>query len=347
MNIRATLVYLLLAFLTADRALAETCGDAASDLAVVFNRLRRGETSSAERALQPIRAAHPDCPEVILALARVAAANGDTKDAEGLFMRYLQQVPEDPRAYTYFGRFLIAERRYDQADAWSAMALEKSPQDPGAMSLRGQILDMKGQSKQALDLLERASAADPEDPDTQFCLGSIYDRAKQPADAVTHFAKAVAIDPHNARAYDYLALNLEPLGELAQAEQAYKKALDTNRPGPHFDAFLDYNYGRFLLKRDDLDASKLHFDRAVELAPQVRAVWYERAKLHLQLQEYEQARSDAEKAASIADPAGIIIDLQMYSLLERIYRRLGKAELARKYADLSKQASVPVRGEHR
>ncbi len=44
-------------------------------------------------------------------------------------------------------------------------------------------------------------------------------------------------------------------------------------------------------------------DRAVELAPQVRAVWYERAKLNLRMKNYQQARTDAEKAASCADPA--------------------------------------------
>lgn len=162
-----------------------------------------------------------------------------------------------------------------------------------------------------------------------------------------HLQKAVSIDPHNARAWDYLALNLEPLGKEDVADEAYRKALAANIPGPNFDAFLDYNYGRFLMKRNQLAASKQHMDRAVELVPQVRAVWYERAKLDLRLLNYRQARIDAERAASLKDPAGIIIDLQIYSLLEKIYRHLGETDLARKYAELSRETPVPPRGDHR
>jgi tetratricopeptide (TPR) repeat protein len=84
----------------------------------------------------------------------------------------------------------------------------------------------------------------------------------------------------------------------------------------------------------------------VELVPQMRATWYERAELDLRLKDYQRARTDAEKAAAIADPNGIIIDLQIYALLEQVYRRLGEAELAAKYAELGRQTPPPVRGEH-
>ena len=155
------------------------------------------------------------------------------------------------------------------------------------------------------------------------------------------------MNPRDSRAWDYLALNLEPVGDLNGAEQAYRKGLQVNQPGRYHDAFLDYNYGRFLAKRNDLAASKQHMDRAVELAPQVRAVWYERAKLNLRLKNYQQARSDAEKAASCADPSHVIIDLQIYALLAQVYGRLGETGLAKKYAELSRETEPPVRGEYR
>jgi tetratricopeptide (TPR) repeat protein len=142
-------------------------------------------------------------------------------------------------------------------------------------------------------------------------------------------------------------LNLEPMGDLNGAEQAYRKGLQVNQPGRYHDAFLDYNYGRFLAKRNDLAASKQHMDRAVELAPKVRAVWYERAKLNLRMKNYQQARTDAEKAASCDDPAKVIIDLQIYALLAQVYARLGETGLAKKYADLSRETEPPVRGEYR
>src|SRR6266576_2236033 len=83
--------------------------------------------------------------------------------------------------------------------------------------------------------------------------------------------------------------------------------------------------------------AKRHLDRAVELTPDVRAPWYERAKLNLRLKNNQQAREDAERAANIRDSQGIIIDLQLYVLLEQIYTRLGDTELAEKYANLSQR----------
>ena len=130
---------------------------------------------------------------------------------------------------------------------------------------------------------------------------------------------------------------------MDRADAAYKKGLAVNHEGPHFDAFLDYNYGRFLAKRNQLVESKRHLDRAVELVPEFRATWYDRAKLNLRLRNYTEARTDAEKAASLTEQTGGIIELQIYSLLEQIYRRLGETELAEKYAALTRETPPPAR----
>jgi tetratricopeptide (TPR) repeat protein len=181
----------------------------------------------------------------------------------------------------------------------------------------------------------------PECAEAYFELGVLYDRTQQPAKAAGAFERAVALAPDNPQAWDYLALSLEPLGQFDRAEQAYQKGLAVNR-GPLFDSFLDYNYGRFLMKMNRLDEAAAHLDRAVALAPQTRAVYYERAKLHEKRGRWEQARRDAEKAASLADPAGIILDLQVYYQLSRIYSRLGEKELATKYRKLAEMSKVPI-----
>ena len=113
------------------------------------------------------------------------------------------------------------------------------------------------------------------------------------------------------------------------------------------DSFLDYNYGRFLLKRNQLVESQKHLDRALQLAPQSRAVYYEHGKLNVRLQKYEQARLDAERALSLPDPSNSILDLQVYYLLSSIYTRLGKSELARKYIELSQTTPVPIQARER
>jgi tetratricopeptide (TPR) repeat protein len=341
---KRVVLLLLLAVPAMRPVLAEPC--TGTELGQVSTELAHDAPEAAQQLLDPIAASHPECPAVLLAQARIEAATGQDSQAANHFERYLQLQPEDANGYAYFARFLLDRNQYQRADDMSSTAIQKDPNAPAALAVRGQILDMKGSAKQGMELLSRACQLDPEDVRAQFDLGSMDDRAKRPGDAVVHFKKVVAIEPGDPRAWDYLALNLEPLGEIDAAKEAYAKGLAVNQQGPHFDAFLDYNYGRLLMKLDRLSDSKIHLDRAVELVPQMRATWYERAKLDLRLKDYQRARTDAEKAAAIADPNGIIIDLQIYALLEQVYRRLGEAELAAKYAELGRQTPPPVRGEH-
>jgi hypothetical protein len=59
------------------------------------------------------------------------------------------------------------------------------------------------------------------------------------------------------------------------------------------------------------------------------------------MKNYEDARADGERAATLRDRRGVILDVQIYALLEQIYGRLGNKELASKYAALSRVTPVP------
>ena len=323
-------------------AFADSCTGGETQLQAISNDLGRNAVATAESLLARVEATHSDCSQLLLLRARIKAAQGSSAEAQDLFSRYVALMPDDPIGMAYFARFLIDQEQYPQADELSAKALNGGPGNAAALAVRGQILAMKRQPQLGLELLNRSCDLDPNNADAQFQLGVLYDRAKRPAEAVKHFQRVVVLDPEDARAWDYLALNMEPLGDEDRVNAAYKKGLAVDKQGPHFDAFLDYNYGRFLAKRNQMVESKRHLDRAVNLVPDFRATWYDRAKVNLQLGNYAQARTDAEKAASITTETGGIIDLQIYALLERVYRRVGETKLAEKYAALARQTSPPV-----
>jgi tetratricopeptide (TPR) repeat protein len=341
------MVFSVLFALASWPAFPEPCSGAEAQLARISADLTLGNVSAVEAMLQSIAASHPDCPELLLNEARMEEAKGNLEAAANLYVHYTDLKPQDSRGFAYFGRLFLDQHDYARADALSAAAMEKNDDDPAALALRGQILAMKGQRQEGEKLLEKACGLDPDDPEAQYQLGVILDRDKNPTMAVEYFRRATVLNPNDARAWDYLALNLEPLGELDAAERAYGKGLSVNQHGRLFDGFLDYNYGRFLAKRNQLAAAKQHLDRATEMVPQVRAVWYERAKLNLRLKNYQQARADAEKAASTADSAHVILDLQIYALLGQVYARLGDRERARKYAQLIRETPPPARGDNR
>lgn len=343
---RAALLYLFFAMVGASPSPAGPCSGAETQLAQISRQLTLNSLDGVKPALEALSRAYPDCPEILLQQARLAQAEGKPDTAADLYYRYTDGDPNNSKGLAYFAGFFLEQHDYMRADALSAAALERNPEDPVGLALRGRILGMKGEQSKGQSLLEKAVQLDADDPEAQFQLGAIYDKAKAAAKAVERFRAVIKLTPRDARAWDYLALNLEPLGDLDGADQAYRKGLAVNQPGRYHDAFLDYNYGRFLAKRNDLVASKQHLDRAVEMAPQVRGVWYERARLDIRMHNYEQARMDGEKAAACTEEGGII-DLQIYSLLSQAYTRLGDKASAKKYADLTRETPPPVRGESR
>lgn len=234
----------------------------------------------------------------------------------------------------------LAKDRVAEAERLLQPALATNPDCSHVLVVQGRIWTRKGQMIPARQALEKAIRLDGANAEAHHQLGIWFFRARLHPDAVREFEKVVVLRSKDARAYDYLALSLEGLGEAERAELAYRSGLKVNE-GPFFDPLLEYNYGRFLVKQNRLEESRSHLDHAVALLPERRGVHYERAKLNLALRDYAGARRDAERALSLPDPAGLVLDLQVYYLLATVYARLGETELARKYAELSRTTPIP------
>jgi tetratricopeptide (TPR) repeat protein len=321
--------------------LGADCAGVGGQLASAGEALARGNLAGAESQLSSLIASR--CNEVVLLEARLRAAQGDSERAGRLFSQYTTASPGDAKGFYHFASFLLDGAQYPRADAASARAVSLDPELANALVLRGRILAMKGQAGEAEAMLSKACRLEPRNAEAQFQLGVFHDARQQNGKAAEQFKKVVALTPGDPRAHDYLGLNLEPVGEIEAAERAYKKGLRLNRPGPRFDAYINYNYGRFLIKRNRLEAAKQQLDQALQLLPQFRGAFYERAKLNLKLRRPKQARADAETALALKDPGGVILDLQVYYLLARIYGRTGEKELAQKYINLSQSSSVPLK----
>ena len=316
------------------------CAGSEAALRVLGQALDRREWSEAERLLQPLVASQGTCGRVVLGQARLVAARGDATEAEGLFTRASSLAPDDPLVHAHFAEYWLSRGQPARADHLSALALSLDPDCAEALVVQAQVLSRRGKAREAREALDKAAGADPPNAAAHYQLGVWCFRGKQRAEAVPHFEKVVELRPRDARALDYLALSLEALGEAEAAERAYRKALAVN-DGPFFDALIDHNYGRFLLKQGRLQESRTHLDRAVTLLPEKRTVYYERAKLSLAAREYAAARQDAERALTLRDPEGLVLDLQVYYLLATVYSRLGETDLARKYSELSRTTPIP------
>jgi tetratricopeptide (TPR) repeat protein len=304
------------------------------------------DVAAAEAALERLEQSHSECKDIVLARAHVLELRGENAKAEDGFFQYIQAEPDDARGYSGLARLLLNIGAYQQADNLATAALSHDANSPEALIVKGQILTMQRRTRDARTVLEQACRLAPNNVEGHFRLGVLLDSMKRNQEAVAEFEKVTALNPGDPRGWDYLALNLEPLGELQRADGAYRKGLAMNE-GRGSDSFLDYNYGRFLMKQNRLSESKTHLDAAIRLAPGTRAVHYERARLNVLLKNYADARTDAEQALALEDRSGVILDLQIYYLLSIVYDHLGEHELARKYAELSRTTTTPVQSSER
>jgi tetratricopeptide (TPR) repeat protein len=319
----------------------DPCAGAAPALRHATEALDKGQWAEAEGHLQPLQASHASCVGVVLGQARLRAARGDAAEVERLFERATSLTPDDAVAHALFAQYWLSRGQRARADYESSLALSLNPDCPDALVVAGQILGRKGQAADALQALQKAARLGTGNAEAQYQLGVVLFRRKLHAEAARQFEKATALRPTDARAFDYLALAYEALGEAEPAGEAYQRGSRVNDDGPFFDSFLDYNHGSFLLKEGRLEESRSHLDRALVLLPRNRGVRYERGKLHLTLGQYQAARAEAERALSLPDPGGSVLDLQVYYLLATVYARLGETDLARKYADLSRTTTIP------
>ncbi|MGH9336677.1 MAG: tetratricopeptide repeat protein, partial [Vicinamibacteria bacterium] len=219
--------------------------------------LDRGEWAEAERRLQPLSASHADCVGVVLGLARLRAARGEPGEAERLFVRATTLAPDDALAHALFAHYWLSRGEPARAEDLTALALSLNPESPEALVLKGRILSMRGLIQDARQALEKAARLNPENAEAHYRLGIWFFGRRLHAEAAARFERAATLRAVDALAHDLLALSREALGEAEGAEAAYRSALKVNE-GPFFDSFLDYNYGRFLLKQMRPEESRSH-----------------------------------------------------------------------------------------
>jgi Flp pilus assembly protein TadD len=234
---------------------AALCWGGACDLAEIAGDINRGNLAAAEAKLKAVEDAGQRCDELLLQAGRLKFAQADFTGADDLFSRFVNAAPKDARGYYQIALVALVKKDYQRADNFSSLALSYQHDYAEALVVHGRLLAMKGQTAEALAALERACALKPQDAEGHFELGALFDRQKRYSEAVGQFGQVVAINPSDARAWDYLGLNLEPLGQIERADAAFRKGLEINQ-GRWADNFLDYNYGRFLCKQGRLEESR-------------------------------------------------------------------------------------------
>ena len=221
---------------------------------------------------------------------------------------------------------LLARRPADAVETLRRIRAEDS-QYVAALKVQARALYLLARDEEAEQALVRAAERAPRDAEIPYDLGRIYYQQGRHGQAAESFRRATAIDPGAYRAWDNLGLASEALGDDAQAQQHYLKAIAiVHKAHPGYDVVYA-NFAEMLIKAGQFQRA---FDLAAEAAqrnPDEPRNLYLAGKALVQLGRPDVSLRWLERAvaldANYPEPQ---------YLLMQVYRRLGRpadAERAR------------------
>src|ERR1700722_9109729 len=249
------------------------------------------------------------------ALEKFRATNPQSDDAAYLlaYVRFRQDKPKESLQL-----FTEAARLHDP-----------TPDDLKVVALDYVLL---GDYEAAARYLEQSLARDPTNTEARYHLGRVRYQQNRFDLAIAAFQEVLRRDPGNLKAQNNLGLSLEAKNEVKAAIEAYRKAvtIDEKLLQPNEQPYL--NLGALLVKSGHADNALPFLTRAAAIAPASGKVRYQLAKSYFDLNRFEDARREAEKAVGL-EPA----ESSNHYLLGRIYQRSGNAELAKEQFSITER----------
>jgi uncharacterized protein (AIM24 family) len=130
---------------------------------------------------------------------------------------------EDFLFHLYRGSELLQENRVLEAKEELEFALTMQPSDPKGQDLLGAVYFRLGHYPRAIQIYEALEQGFPDDASVKVNLALAYLKTGQPEAARRTLQDATRINPEHRRAWGYLGLALEKLGEVDQAQIAFQR----------------------------------------------------------------------------------------------------------------------------
>ena len=141
------------------------------------------------------------------------------------------------------GSELLQEDRVHEAKDELEAALSRSPRDAKSQHLLGVVYFRLGLYPRAITIYERLVRLFPVAVEPRVNLALSYLKTGQPALARSELERVVMLAPEHTRAWGYLGLAFQRLGDAARARESYargghenmaRRVSDTSQPMPTF-----------------------------------------------------------------------------------------------------------------
>lgn len=256
---------------------------------------------------------------------------GDFNAAIRVWQRYIELEPDDWSGYSNLGQSFMAEGRYDdaietftrsmslgndlsldrrmlgnayaqkeqyeEAVRWFRDALSIDPADLIAQLNLGRVLRGLKRHDEALEAFDAAVALQPEIPDGYFERGATLRVLKRPEEALKDLATAARLGPTSASTHLQIAgIYMYDLNEPDRAIEGLKAALEqVSSPG-----LLHQALGECYTARGDFETALVHFEKFVEISPELPNPHRLKAETLVELGCFEDALAGFQQAVDLA-----------------------------------------------
>jgi tetratricopeptide (TPR) repeat protein len=237
---------------------------------------------------------------------------------------------------------LIRQGQFLQAAGDLNAALESSPDWIPGLKLYARVLAYRlDMQDHAEELLKKCIKLAPGDFEAWLALGDIYLGQRRSTEAVQYLETAAKLAPRNGVVQASLALAYDKAGQPAKAAELYPRAVEMNRGAPNPDWHPFMLYGEYLLNQGDSAKSIPLFTEALRLYPESSVTYFDRAKAHEQLGQWQDAVTDAQAAIRY----GPGLDARV--LLVRVYGKLHDQAKVDEYTAQVKQLNVEKKAKEK
>lgn len=275
------------------RAMADT------DRTALLEKARAAQQSGALEAARntclELLALQPgDVPALVL-MAGIAQDLGAVEEASGWAARAVEENPQDAMAHFTAGRLHEAQNRLSDAEASYRAAVACAPELARAHNNLGVVLQMQGRIPEALPCYRRAIELEPLLPEANQNYASIVREPVALTRALEGLRARLAAHPGDALSYNSMGNAHRELGQHAQAQECYAKAIEI---APEF-AEAHFNRALLLLQAGDYGRGWQEFEWRLKVPAQAgparrfaAPMWHGRETAHTVLVHAEHGLGD-------------------------------------------------------
>ena len=213
-------------------------------------------------------------------------------DDLNLWNDVIQKSPHKARPYNNRGNIYTRQGKLDLALSDYNKALELDPDYADAYNDRGSIYGKQGDLNLAMSNFNKAIQLDPDYADAYNNRGDVFGKQRDYASAMNDYNKVLELLPDDAEAHYNRGVIYDGQGDSIRAMSDYTQAIKINP-----DIAEAYIYrGAIYAKEGNAKQALSDFTKAIEINPDNGYAYNNRAVLYFQLQQYDKAWGDVDRA---------------------------------------------------